>query len=112
MAKRTYQNRKEEFYDMTVEQIKVVIKDQAATIKTCNEKLVVLVKDNSAGSNDDVIAQVKREKTEANNRRIRAYDRLRKLGHSSKKIRQENAEISNVVNAQVSAPTLPEEQKT
>jgi ornithine cyclodeaminase/alanine dehydrogenase-like protein (mu-crystallin family) len=110
MEKRSYQNRKQEFYDMTVEQIQASIKDQAAIIKTCNEKLVVLVKDTSVapGTHDDIIVQIKREKTEANNKRIRAYDRLRKLGHSSKKVRQENAEI----NAQVSTPTSPEEQKS
>ena len=99
MEKRKYQRRVEEFYDMSVDQIKSLIKDLNKIIKEAEEKLALLLKE--ATPNTYLINLAKSERTEANNKRVRAYSRLRKLGHSSKAVREQNATEKAEVIAQV-----------
>lgn len=91
MEKRKYENRDQEFLDMTTDQIQGVIKDLKKVIKEADEKLVVVSSEPTPDV--EILNAIKREKTDANNKRVRAYARLRKLGYSAKDTRAKNAAL-------------------
>jgi len=105
MEKRKYENRDQEFLDMTVDQIQGVIKDLKKQIKECDEKLVVVSAEPTP--DNEILNAIKREKTDANNKRVRAYSRLRKLGYSAKDTRAKNAAMREAAKGG-NTPIVPE----
>lgn len=95
MEKRKYQKRIDEFYDLSVDQIKDIITDLKSKIKSCDDKIITLREENADIS---VITGVVAERKDYNNKRVRAYARLCKLGYSSKEVRAAKAQAKkNIV---------------
>lgn len=75
-----YQSRKDEFIDKTVEQM-LVIKDQVCQeLKTLNENLKL-------ASTPEMLTQ----KKELVHKRVRVYERLKKLNYSCAEVRSKKA---------------------
>jgi hypothetical protein len=73
-TKRTYISRKGEFENCDVEQTKVILQSINTDLKTVKAKL-------KATPADEALLK---EKKELNNKLVRAYTRLRKLGYNSR----------------------------
>lgn len=85
-----YKNRREEFFGLTVGEILSIIEEQKLVIKDCDQKLIILKSE--AYVDMELYQKIKAEKVEADNKRIRAYSRLRKLGYKAKEIRSQKAQ--------------------
>jgi hypothetical protein len=98
VVRRKYTSRKEEFYSYTIEQLLQIVKD------TSGELSAIITEQQT---NKTVENELKRK--DLNNRRIRVYTRLRKLGYSASAMRKKDAPV--VAPPVVEAPKV-EEVKT
>lgn len=103
VVRRKYTSRKEEFYSYTIEQLLQIVKD-------ISTELSAVITERQTNKTDE--NELKRK--DLNNRRIRVYTRLRKLGYSAQAMRAKNAEgtppvaeAPKVEEVKVEAPVTP-----
>jgi hypothetical protein len=94
VVRRKYTSRKEEFFSYTIEQLLQIVKD------TSGELSAIITEQQTTKTPEN---ELKRK--DLNNRRIRVYTRLRKLGYSAQAMRAKNAEVKPPV---VEAPKVEE----
>lgn len=99
-AKRSYISRKDEFVDTTADQVDAIIKQLTTDLKTAESA-------NKVSPTPELAVQIK----ELKHKRIRAYNRLRKLGVNKAEMRSKAAELKKVAkssNDPVGTPGTPE----